>query len=636
MKILRICFLTLFCIGCYLTVLAQEQNAPPIPSTCKDTLDINLIKNNADFNGQNELLKRWKKKYPDFPEIRYELMLEAILPRYTSFERNAASGNHRSLISDIINFHECLKRYGRNLDKYESLEEVVYLKRRVSFETYSQVVIEYYERHQEVERLSADEVDQLILGMEKLLEPPVTVGPNMAQFDYKVNQHFTQREALQKLKSQFEMNLGKYELKKWKQSMEATIQAGQTPRIVDGADALIANRKIKVDLSAVMEIATNLLNQLAKFQTANQLDEQQRASFMQRLSDVDKKSHSAVAPPGVSYNKKPISAPIAGPQDSEKLSNESGQHLERQKPNSKETKSSANWDNLFGTFIWLSFLGMAVVSVLSIVKREKWDLTIYSDYTDAAMTICSPILAVIVFSVVANLFDSEWIAILASFGTLAFFEWRAFCLCRQTNSDLPKTLAAFITKQFIILAWFIAAMICFLWTPNKIAGETESEYRFRRREEGWLALVLMILLTMATAVSVKRLTRVPKFSSFWDYLRGQPTLWEDTESERDDNRDESENETEEDEDQGNDCEDEEEVPRGYPDKTENIPSPWEILGVTPDASQDEIKAAYRKRMQEYHPDLVANLGPDLRALAEEKAKEINEAYSTLKSQCCSK
>jgi DnaJ-domain-containing protein 1 len=54
-----------------------------------------------------------------------------------------------------------------------------------------------------------------------------------------------------------------------------------------------------------------------------------------------------------------------------------------------------------------------------------------------------------------------------------------------------------------------------------------------------------------------------------------------------------------------------------------------VLGVSRTASRDEIKAAYRLRMQEYHPDKVAHLGADIRALAERKAKEINEAYQTL-------
>jgi molecular chaperone DnaJ len=51
---------------------------------------------------------------------------------------------------------------------------------------------------------------------------------------------------------------------------------------------------------------------------------------------------------------------------------------------------------------------------------------------------------------------------------------------------------------------------------------------------------------------------------------------------------------------------------------------YAILGVKPDASQAEIKKAYRKLAQRYHPD--AN--PDDRS-AEERFKEISEAYDTL-------
>jgi molecular chaperone DnaJ len=53
-------------------------------------------------------------------------------------------------------------------------------------------------------------------------------------------------------------------------------------------------------------------------------------------------------------------------------------------------------------------------------------------------------------------------------------------------------------------------------------------------------------------------------------------------------------------------------------------SPYEVLGVPVSATDDEIKAAYRKLAKQFHPDL--NGGS---AAAETKMKEINEAYTLL-------
>ena len=46
----------------------------------------------------------------------------------------------------------------------------------------------------------------------------------------------------------------------------------------------------------------------------------------------------------------------------------------------------------------------------------------------------------------------------------------------------------------------------------------------------------------------------------------------------------------------------------------------------PTASAEEIKASYRRLIAQYHPDRVATLAPEFRALAEEKSKELNAAY----------
>ena len=58
--------------------------------------------------------------------------------------------------------------------------------------------------------------------------------------------------------------------------------------------------------------------------------------------------------------------------------------------------------------------------------------------------------------------------------------------------------------------------------------------------------------------------------------------------------------------------------------------PYEILGVGKDATQDEIKTAYRKLAKQYHPDRY--VGNPLADLAAEKFKEINEAYDALSGE----
>ena len=55
----------------------------------------------------------------------------------------------------------------------------------------------------------------------------------------------------------------------------------------------------------------------------------------------------------------------------------------------------------------------------------------------------------------------------------------------------------------------------------------------------------------------------------------------------------------------------------------------EILDVSPEASDEEIKEAYKKALSAYHPDKVDHLGTELQKVAKEKTKEIMDAYETL-------
>lgn len=56
-------------------------------------------------------------------------------------------------------------------------------------------------------------------------------------------------------------------------------------------------------------------------------------------------------------------------------------------------------------------------------------------------------------------------------------------------------------------------------------------------------------------------------------------------------------------------------------------NPYKTLGVSPSASDEEIKQAYRKLVRKYHPDRYKD--SDLAELANEKMKEINAAYEEI-------
>ena len=55
--------------------------------------------------------------------------------------------------------------------------------------------------------------------------------------------------------------------------------------------------------------------------------------------------------------------------------------------------------------------------------------------------------------------------------------------------------------------------------------------------------------------------------------------------------------------------------------------PYKVLGVSPSATDEEVKDAYRKLAKKYHPDQYAD--SPLKDLADEKMKEINEAYDQI-------
>ncbi len=60
--------------------------------------------------------------------------------------------------------------------------------------------------------------------------------------------------------------------------------------------------------------------------------------------------------------------------------------------------------------------------------------------------------------------------------------------------------------------------------------------------------------------------------------------------------------------------------------------PYALLELSPDASTEEIRAAYRRAVSRYHPDKVAHLGPEFQELAHKKLLAIQAAYEALQGK----
>lgn len=59
---------------------------------------------------------------------------------------------------------------------------------------------------------------------------------------------------------------------------------------------------------------------------------------------------------------------------------------------------------------------------------------------------------------------------------------------------------------------------------------------------------------------------------------------------------------------------------------------YKALEIESTASNEEIKKAYREMAKKYHPDKVNTLGEDIKKIATEKFRSINEAYEVLKKE----
>ncbi len=65
---------------------------------------------------------------------------------------------------------------------------------------------------------------------------------------------------------------------------------------------------------------------------------------------------------------------------------------------------------------------------------------------------------------------------------------------------------------------------------------------------------------------------------------------------------------------------------------ENPEAAYKVLEISPQASDEEVKRAYRNMAVRFHPDKVAHLGPEFQESAHDKFSKVNQAYEKIKKE----
>jgi len=301
-------------------------------------------------------------------------------------------------------------------------------------------------------------------------------------------------------------------------------------------------------------------------------------------------------------------------------------------------KAVARQQQAEGRFALILIGGAALILLISVILHAKGKIVFFADYTDATMTFFGPI-AIVIFTglcSIASAFianpDSQTLAFrLAVWSAVAVVAFYGFRSSYFNNRNVVLATLAFVSKYILSATYLLLVHSMLAGGEGRRKDESEAAFERRRRADARFGLIVATLFTAITAFFVRYLVKNRRFSPFGDYFS---TNWDRRAPSASGSEDTSESM------KGDAGQPRSETRSGnggastFPvSEKSDVPNNYETLGISEDATEDEIKDAYRHKIQQYHPDKVPpHLGTELRDFAEKKSKEINRAYEELRSR----
>lgn len=280
----------------------------------------------------------------------------------------------------------------------------------------------------------------------------------------------------------------------------------------------------------------------------------------------------------------------------------------------------------------------ALILLISVILHAKGKIVFFADYTDATMTFFGPIAIVIFIGLcsVASAFITNpdyqtlafRLAVLSGVAVVAFFGFRNSYF---NNRNVVLATLAFLSKYILSATYLLLVYAMLAGGEGRRKGESEVAFERRRRADAWFGLIVATIFTAITAFFVRYLVKNRRFSPFANYFSTSWTRRSPSNSGSGNTSDSMKGDADQPHSEGRSGNG---AANAFPVSEEpDVPDNYKTLGISEDATEDEIKDAYRHKIQQYHPDKVPpHLGIELRDFAEKKSKEINRAYEELRSR----